>query len=113
MKISLKRITVLVLGCAVALLAAAGKGDPKKGKELFAVRCATCHGDKGEGKPAIEQMFKVKLKALSSKEVQSKTDEVLAKNILSGSGKMVAVKISAAEASDVIAYLRTLVPPGK
>jgi mono/diheme cytochrome c family protein len=113
MKIRTKFVPFLVLCCSAALLAAATRGDVKKGKELYAAKCANCHGDKGEGKPAIEKMFKIKLKPLASKEVQSKTDEALAKNITAGSGKMIAVKMSTAEASDIVAYLRTLAQPVK
>jgi len=108
MKLSLKLALVLVLVICVSLLFAAGKGDAKKGKEIFTAKCVQCHGEKGEGRPAIEKMFSVKMRPLSSKEVQSKTDEQLQKEVLDGNGKMKPVKLAQAEAADVIAYTRTL-----
>jgi mono/diheme cytochrome c family protein len=107
MRSTMKLATALVLILSVAVLCAAGNGDPKKGKELFGTKCVTCHGDNGQGKPSIEKMFNVKMRALASKEVQSKTDEQLQKNILEGNGKMKAVTLTPVEGADVVAYLRT------
>jgi len=108
MRFSLKLALVLALVLSVALLYASGPGDAKKGKELFANKCVTCHGEKGEGKPAIEKMFSVKMRPLSSKEVQGKSDEQLKLSILKGNGKMPPVKLTDSEAADILAYLRTL-----
>lgn len=103
----------LCLSIAVALttvITASGgeKGDARKGKTLYSSKCSLCHGDSGEGKPAIAKMFKVTLRPLGSKEVQARNDEDFEKIILKGNGKMKPVALKAAEAADVIAYLRTL-----
>jgi hypothetical protein len=45
---------------------------------------------------------------LSSKEVLSKSDEQLKKNLVEGNGKMKPVKLADSEAADILAYLRTL-----
>jgi mono/diheme cytochrome c family protein len=108
MRFSLKLALVLALVLSVALLYASGPGDAKKGKELFANKCTTCHGDKGEGKPTIEKVLNVKMRPLSSKEVLSKSDEQLKKNLVEGNGKMKPVKLADSEAADILAYLRTL-----
>jgi mono/diheme cytochrome c family protein len=113
MRFSLKLALVLVLVLSIPLLYASGQGDAKKGKELFTNKCATCHGEKGEGKPQIEQMFKVKMRPLSSKEVLSKGDEQLKKNILAGNGKMPPVKLTDSEAADILAYIHSLAPVKK
>ena len=92
------------------LMLAVEKGNPSKGKEVFA-RCAICHGDNGEGKEAMAKMLGAKMPALSSKEVQSLDDAALKKVIVEGKGKMKPVSLSDSELSDVIAYLRTLKKP--
>ncbi len=53
-------------------------------------------------------MMKVEMKALSSKEVQGKSDAALKKETLEGVGKMKAIAISDAEAANIVAFLRTL-----
>jgi len=105
----------LVLGLAVLLILAiagmalaAPAGNANNGKTLFASKCASCHGPEGEGKDAIAKMFKVQMKPLGSKEVQSLTDAVLKKDIVEGNGKMKPVKVTDAEAADIIAFVRTL-----
>jgi mono/diheme cytochrome c family protein len=83
--------------------------DTAAGKDLFAKKCATCHGAAGEGKDAIAKMFQVEMKPLASKEVQAKTDADLKKTVLEGTGKMKPVKdIDAKSADDIVAYVRTL-----
>ena len=81
------------------------------GKTVYAKKCATCHGDKGEGKPAIAKSLKVELRHLGAPEVQAKSDADLAKSINDGSGKMKPVKgLSEADVKAVIAHVRTLKP---
>ena len=108
MKFTLKLALVLVMVFSLSFLFAAGAGDAKKGKELFAGKCVTCHGDKGEGKPAIEKMLGVKMLPLGSKEVQIMPDDQLQKVMLEGKGKMKPVKLAGAEAANIAAFLRTL-----
>jgi cytochrome c len=81
------------------------------GKAVFAKKCASCHGDKGEGKPAIAKMMKVEMRHLGAPEVQSKSDTVLVKNVTEGVDKMKPVKgMSEDEVKAVVAYVRTLKP---
>jgi cytochrome c len=104
----IKIALVLFLLVALISIVAAEKGDPQKGKELFASRCAACHGSSGEGKEAIGKMFGVAMPPLGSKQVQALDDAALRKVILQGKGKMKPVNLSDQEATDVIAFLRTL-----
>jgi mono/diheme cytochrome c family protein len=98
-----------ILPLALAFpLSAAEKGDVAKGKELFANRCAVCHGTAGEGKEAIAKLFQIKMPVLSSKEVQSQNDAALKKMVLEGKGKMKPLVLSDQELEDAIAFLRTL-----
>lgn len=113
MKFAIKSGLILVMVLSLSLLYAAAPADKEKGKELYAKTCVSCHSETGVAKPAIEKMFAVTMKPLGSKEVQSKTDAELVKNILQPTGKMKPVKLSEAEAADVVAYLRTLTPPKK
>ena len=83
--------------------------DTAAGKDLYAKKCASCHGAAGEGKEAIAKMFQVEMKPLSGKDVQAKSDADLKKIMLEGTGKMKPVKdLDAKSADDVVAYLRTL-----
>jgi cytochrome c len=111
MKLWTGLVFALLLGLSAATFASAG-GDATKGKEIYSHHCAMCHGQSGEGKAAIGNMFHVKMVPLGSKEVQAKSDEVLRKDILQGNGKMKAVQLNAQDATDVIAYLRTLPKKG-
>ena len=84
-------------------------GDKAAGKEAYLKKCASCHGQEGEGKEAIAQMMKIKFVHLGSKEVQSKSDAELTKIPLEGTGKMKPVKdLNEQTTADIIAYLRTL-----
>jgi mono/diheme cytochrome c family protein len=107
MKLWMSLLFVSLLVVSVAVFPSAG-GNATKGKEVYTNHCAMCHGPSGEGKEAIGKMFKVTMAHLGSKEVQAKSDDVLRKDILDGNGKMKPVKLSAQDANDVIAYLRTL-----
>jgi mono/diheme cytochrome c family protein len=106
------RTTCLILAftaitwCAGSLFAS---GDAAAGKEVFAKKCASCHGAAGEGKDAIAKMMKVELRHLGSKEVQAKSDADLAKVSKDGVGKMKATAgLSDKDTENVVAYLRTL-----
>ncbi len=79
------------------------------GKDLYTKKCASCHGAAGEGKDSVAKLFKVELKPLTSKEVQSMSDADLKKTILEGTGKMKPLKdVDAKGADDIVAYLRSL-----
>jgi mono/diheme cytochrome c family protein len=88
---------------------AAPAGDAAAGKAVYTKKCASCHGEKGEGKEAIAKMMKVQMKALGSKEVQAKSDDELKKDTTQGFGKMKGVQgLSDKDAENLIAYVRSL-----
>ena len=104
------RMLLLLTALTMPLMLALGKGDVAKGKTVFS-RCATCHGNSGEGNDAIGKAFGVNIPDLGSKEVQSLDDPALKTILLEGKGKMQSVHLSDAEADDVIAFVRSLKKP--
>jgi len=102
-------IALMLMVATVVWVTPSSAADVAAGKELFAKKCANCHGAAGEGKESIAKALKVELKPLSSKEVQAKSDADLRKVVLEGSGKMKGVKdVNAKGAEDVVAFVRTL-----
>lgn len=99
------RILVTIVASGSVGMAA---GDPQAGKAVFEKSCQVCHGPGGQGNAGMAKMLNVAIPALSSSEVQSKSDGDLKKIVLEGSGKMKPVKLSDGQVTDVIAYLRGL-----
>lgn len=107
----IKLLKGLALVAVAALIVApllSAAGNAEAGKRLYGTKCASCHAKDGAGNPGIAKALKVELKHLGSKEVQAKTDAELTKEILEGTGKMKAVKLTAEDAANVVAYIRTL-----
>lgn len=103
--------SVLALGIVLLFVTipSFAAGDAAAGKAVYAKKCASCHGDAGEGKESVAKVLKVEIRPLASKEVQAKSDADVKKVILDGSGKMKGVTgIDSKSADDVVAYLRTL-----
>ena len=86
--------------CTVLVALGAGPvfGD---GKAVYDAKCKACHKADGSGMAAM------KMKPLSSPEVQAKSDADLKNDISKGVGKMKPVALSDADASAVVAYIRT------
>lgn len=105
-----KRFGISLLAMLFVLVASmtAFSQDAAKGKDLYAKKCASCHGPAGEGKESVAKMLKVELRHLGSKEVQDKNDAALKKDTVEGVGKMKGIKITDQEAADVVAFMRTL-----
>lgn len=76
-------------------------------KDLFDSRCAMCHGADGHGS---EMGKSLKVKDLTSKEVQSQSDAQLIHVVSDGQNNMPPFKSSLKkeEISDLVRYLRTL-----
>jgi mono/diheme cytochrome c family protein len=98
----------VLLSILPLILLAAQQDNAARGKEIFAKRCALCHGASGEGKEAMAKAFGVVIPVLGSKEVQSLSDGALKKVILEGKGKMRPVTLADQEVSEAIAFLRAL-----
>jgi mono/diheme cytochrome c family protein len=103
------RLKIALIG--VFLAAAAGSllaADAQSGKAVYDKSCKACHGADGKGNPAIGKALKVELRSLASADVQGKSDADLKKDSVQGTGKMKPTKLTDAQASDVVSYLRTL-----
>ena len=99
-------VTASILALA---LAGSALADAAAGKALYAGKfCKNCHGANGEGNPQMAKMLNVTMRPLGSKAVPAKSDAQLKKDCTEGIGKMKPVKLTDAEASDVVAFLRTL-----
>lgn len=83
-------------------------GDAAAGKDVFAKKCKTCHGENGQGNEGMAKLLKVTITPLDSDEVQSKSDADIKMIVLEGKGKMKPVKdIADNDVTNVIAYVRT------
>ncbi len=106
---TMRCLSILAFASMAATASAAPAGDAAAGKAVYTKKCASCHGEKGEGKEAIAKMMKVEMKHLGSKEVQAKTDDELKKDTTQGFGKMKGVQgLSDKDVADLIALIRSL-----
>lgn len=104
--ISLASLLLTVVSASALL---ASPGDAQAGKTAYDTKCKTCHGANGEGNAALAKTLKVTFKDLKSKEVQSKSDADIKKQIVEGYQKMAPVKgLSDKQLDDVIAFVRSL-----
>ena len=89
------------------------------GKAVYEKSCINCHGPEGKGNKMSDSFWKVKIPRLTSKYVQSKSDDELTKIITGGIRKMEPVKVGAPsdphrpkmtpeQVDDVVKYVRTL-----
>lgn len=80
------------------------------GAALFKSKCAICHGADGKGDTSMGKTLKVR--DLTSQEVQKQSDEQLTAAIRDGmaNGKMPAYKdkLSDAQIKDLVAFIRSL-----
>lgn len=86
----------------------------ERGRILYSINCAQCHGPAGDGKGPIEPFLKPKKPAnLTSQVTQDKSDGTLFITISTGvPGAMPALNenLNVRDRWDVVNYLRTLVP---
>lgn len=96
-------LAVALLFCFAALPARA-----QDGASTFKAKCAACHGTDGKGDSSMGKALKVR--DLSSDDVQKQTDAELTDVTTNGKGKMPAYKgkLTDDQIKQVIAYIRTL-----
>lgn len=99
------RSMVLVV-CVVLATAPLLRGSDD-GASLYKGKCAMCHGPSGQGDTPMGKTLKVK--NLSSPDVQKQTDDALMQTVLKGKGKMpsFAGKLSNDQIKAVIGHLRS------
>jgi cytochrome c551 len=93
-----------MLAMLIATMAFASPGAA----EIYKSKCASCHGPDGKGQTTVGKAMKVR--DLSSAEVQKLTDADLQKIVTDGKAKMPAykAKLSVADISSLVAYIRGL-----
>jgi mono/diheme cytochrome c family protein len=96
-------IILMALGTSAAWAGAA------EGKAVYDRACRSCHGADGAGNPAVAKMLNTQIPALSSSEVQSKSDADLKAVVTQGKGKMKPVtSVTGNQVDDVVAFVRTM-----
>ena len=96
---------VYALAFAVLCLMLVQPMSAQSGADLFKQKCAMCHGPDGKGQTPMGK--NMKLSDLRSANVQKQSDAQLKDNVLKGKGKMPAQKITDAQASDVVKFIRS------
>ncbi|HEX9162624.1 MAG TPA: cytochrome c [Thermoanaerobaculia bacterium] len=101
-------LVVLALAVPGAFAADNPAKEKKEGKEIFAKKCQACHGSEGAADTTMAKNMKVR--PLSSEEVQKQSKEELIKITSDGKGKMPAFKskMSKDEIQDVVDYIKSL-----
>ncbi len=94
------------LVCAVLLAAALPLTAFADGAALYKTKCAACHGPDGSGQTPVGKNLKVK--NLSSPEVQALTDAELTKVLTAGKGKMPPSRLGTDDMKAVIGFVRSL-----
>lgn len=78
------------------------------GADTFKAKCASCHGPDGKGATAMGKALK--LRDLTSADVQKQSDAELADIVTKGKGKMPSYdgKLTKDQINDVVKYIHTL-----
>lgn len=100
-------MVAVVLGVLV-LASTAAAADPELGKQVYAKKCAACHGPDGKGNAKMAEMLKVKIPALTA--AAAKTDAELLKAVSEGKKPMppFAKTLSKDELDAVVQYAKGL-----
>lgn len=108
----MKKVLVRI-GSALVLVTAASlfAGVPahaQSGAALFKAKCAPCHGPDGKGDTSMGKVLKVR--DLSSAEVQKQSNAELTTAIEDGKGKMPPYKgkLSSGDIKELVSYIRSL-----
>jgi cytochrome c6 len=100
--------TVLALSVLLQSSSHAAVPVTGDGGETFKAKCAACHGPNGAGNTAAGKALKVR--DLSSSEVQAQTDNQLYDLVAKGKGKMPAFEksLGAEKCKELVAFIRKL-----
>jgi cytochrome c6 len=93
---------------AAALLFTVVPAHAQSGGALFKAKCAPCHGPDGKGDTSMGKVLKVR--DLSSADVQKQTNAELTAIVEDGKGKMPAYKgkLSSGEIKELVSFIRSL-----
>ena len=98
-------LALLVLFQTNSQAAGAPVGD---GGETYKAKCAACHGPDGTGQTAVGKAMKIR--DLSSADVQAQNDDQLLEIVTKGKGKMPGYEktLGADKCKELVAFIRTL-----
>jgi cytochrome c6 len=104
----MKTVTRVALTVAAVALLFSTWSFAEGGADIFKSKCAACHGADGKGATAMGKSLK--LRDLTSAEVQGQSDADLTSIITNGKDKMPKYdgKLTKDQISDVVKYIRTL-----
>jgi cytochrome c6 len=108
----MRRLGKTMCGAAGALLLAVAVAPPARGdnasETLFKQKCGGCHGADGKGTTPMAKTLKVR--DLSSDDVQKQSDAELTTIIAKGKNKMPAFegKLKPEEIKGLVAYIRSM-----
>jgi len=104
-------VLVAVVAAAQCLAFGQAGGNVEAGKAAYNKACKSCHGQNGEGNPAIARKLKVTLKDLRAADVQKRDDDAWRKQIVEGVGKMDPTEdVATDDVTNIIAFSRSLAP---
>jgi mono/diheme cytochrome c family protein len=107
----MKKLIITFFALMATVTGVALGADAKAGADLFNTKCKGCHGEGGAApNDMMSKMLGAPIPALTSPEIQAKSDADLKTIVTAGKGKMPAAMKTAtpAQVDDVIAYVRTL-----
>ena len=106
MKNSVLKASLLILVLALVVPGYVMAAD--SGAQLFASKCAMCHGKAGAANTPMAKNMKIK--PFNSDDVQKQQDTELKITIEKGKGKMPAygTKLSSTQIDDLVKYIRSL-----
>jgi cytochrome c6 len=104
----LARVGGLELIAAAALFVFTFPASAQEGAALYKAKCATCHGTDGKGDTSMGKVLKVR--DLSSADVQKQSDAELTEVIENGKGKMPGYKgkLTDDQIKGLVSYIRSL-----
>jgi cytochrome c6 len=102
------RVSSSVLFSAAILFLTATPARAQGDAALFKAKCAACHGADGKGNTSMGKTLKVR--DLTSEDVQKQTDAQLTDVTANGKGKMPAYKgkLTDDQIKQLVAFIRTL-----
>lgn len=103
----MKKLNAIILVLTMTL-AVSAKGQTSQAKDLYAGKCAMCHGADGTANSSIGKSLKIP--SFHSTDVQNLTDADLKTMIAKGKGAMPTFtgKLSDSQIDQMVVYIRTL-----
>jgi mono/diheme cytochrome c family protein len=99
---------LIILGGAVMLIWAGPAAAGEDGQKLFSVKCAACHGEKGDGKGPLAKTFDPKPgNFCDPKFWQGDVDKKITDSVIQVKNQMLPMKLKPDEIKAVIEYIKS------